>query len=150
MLAGIRPPKNQNTGRYVLLKNSNSDAKRQAEAGEKNSKKSAFEESIAAALKATSQNATIRRYQYRSARQMPFKHFQRVGMRAGAKDAEGMVVELEIRFQQDGTVVVGQVGLLRMRSDPFSELRRRLRKEQSCIQNAISSACQKFVFQTGS
>ena len=77
----------------------------------KTNQKSAFEESIAAALKSTSQkrhnpSLPVSMSETDAIR----KHFQPCwNVPAGAKDAEDMVVELEIRFQQDGTVRSVQV-----------------------------------------
>ncbi len=124
MLAGIRPPKKPKPPDAFasVLKTLTAMQKDKPKQAKKTSKKSAFEESITAALKATSQK--------RHNPSLPVsisetdairKHFQRCwNVPAGAKDAEGMVVELEIRFQQDGTVRSVQVlDSLRMRSDPF-------------------------------
>ena len=89
---------------------------------EKTDQKSTFEKSIAAALKSTSQkrhnpSLPVSMSETDAIR----KHFQRCwNVPAGAKDAEGMVVELEIRFQQDGAVRSVQVlDSVRMRRDPF-------------------------------
>ena len=89
---------------------------------EKTDHTSTFEKSIAAALKSTSQkrhnpSLPVSMSETDAIR----KHFQRCwNVPAGAKDAEGMVVELEIRFQQDGAVRSVQVlDSVRMRRDPF-------------------------------
>ena len=124
MLAGIRPPKKPKPPQAFesVLKTLTAMQKDKPKQAKKTNQKSAFEESIAAALKGTSQkrhnpSLPVSMSETDAIR----KHFQRCwNVPAGAKDAEDMVVELEIRFQQDGTVRSVQVlDSLRMRSDPF-------------------------------
>ena len=124
MLAGIRPPKKPKPPNAFasVLKTLTAMKKNKPMQEEKTDQKSAFEESIAAVLKSTPQkrhnpSLPVSMSETDAIR----KHFQRCwNVPAGAKDAEGMVVELEIRFQQDGAVRSVQVlDSTRMRSDPF-------------------------------
>ena len=124
MLADIRPPKKPKPPQAFesVLKTLTAMQKDKPKQAKKTNQKSAFEESIAAALKSTSQkrhnpSLPVSMSETDAIR----KHFQPCwNVPAGAKDAEDMVVELEIRFQQDGTVRSVQVlDSLRMRSDPF-------------------------------
>ena len=129
-LSGIRPPKKPkppDAFASVLktledLEKTRPKPKQRRKPEKKEGGETAFEEAIEVALKSNSkQNYDSSLPVSMSETDAIRKHFQRCwNVPAGAKGAEGMVVELEIRFLQDGSVrSVKVLNSGRMRLDSF-------------------------------